>query len=129
MFSDYALEYPSAYAPFNGAPSAHLRYSSPEHYHIFKGPSVRKEGGFKAIFEVAERLISSRVFSGAEFSSGDAFIHHLSSRTGRTGDAPTWRWSATDHHFTLVMNQLAEALGLAREVAPAGLAVEQLELL
>jgi hypothetical protein len=129
MFSDYALEYPSAYAPFNGAPSAHLRYSSPEHYHIFKGPSVRKEGGYKAIFEVARRLVSSGVFSGAEFSSGDAFIQHLSGRAGRTGDAPTWRWSATDHHFTLVMGQLAQALGLAREITPAGVAVEQLELL
>lgn len=129
MFSDYALEYPSAYAPFNGAPSAHLRYSSPDHYHIFKGPSVRKEAGFKAIFEVAERLVSSGIFAGAEFSMGDTFIHRLSSGMGRTGDAPTWRWSATDHHFTLVVNQLARALGLARETAPASLAVEQLELL
>jgi hypothetical protein len=129
MFSDYALEYPSAYAPFNGAPSAHLRYSSPEPYHIFKGPSVRKEGGFKAIFEVAGRLVSSDVFSGAEFSAGDAFIQHLSDSTGRTGDAPTWRWTATDHHFTLVMNQLVQALGLARETVPTALAVEQLELL
>lgn len=129
MFSDYALEYPSAYAPFNGAPSAHLRYSTPDDYHIFKGPSVRKEGGFKAIFEVAGRVVSSGIFSGPEFSSGDAFIHDLAKAAGRTGDAPTWRWSATDHHFTLVISQLAQALGLEREVVPASLAVEQLELL
>jgi len=129
MFSDYALEYPSAYAPFKGAPSAHLRYSSPERYHVFKGPSVRKEVGFKAIFEVAGRLVASDVFSGAEFSSGDAFIHQLAGAEGRTGDAPAWRWCGTDHHFTLVMNQLLEALGLAREVALADVALEQLELL
>lgn len=131
MFSDYALEYPSAYAPFKGAPSAHLRYSSPEHYHIFKGPSVRKKGGdgFKAIFEVAARVVSANVFCGAEYSFGDAFIKNLSDRSITTGDAPAWRWCATDHHFTLVMNQLAQALGLAREISPAALTVEQLELL
>lgn len=129
MFSDYVLEYPSAYVPFNGAPSAHLRYSSPEHYHIFKGPSVRKEQGFKAIFDVAGRLVSSDVFNGAEFSLGDAFIHRLSGGTGKTGDAPAWRWAATDHHFTMVMTQLAQALGLAREGVLSSVAVEQLELL
>ncbi len=129
MFSDYALEYPSAYAPFNGAPSAHLRYSSTEQYHIFKGPSVRKENGFGAIFEVARRLVSSEVFSGAEFSLGDTFIRHLSDNAINTGGPAAWRWSATDHHFTLVMNQLIQAFGLVREASPAGLAVEQLELL
>ncbi len=131
MFSDYALEYPSAYAPFNGAPSAHLRYSSPERYYIFKGPSVRKKGGdgFRAIFEVAKRLVSSGAFSGTEFSMGDALIHRLSEGAGKTGDAPTWRWSATDHHFTMVMHQLTQALGLGRETEPIVSTTEQLELI
>lgn len=129
MFSDYALEYPSAYGPFKGAATAHLRYSSPENYYIFKGPSVRAEEGYKAIFDVARRLVASDVFSSADFSTGDAFIAQLACGTGRTGGAPTWRWYATDHHITLVMNQLVQVLGLAREVAPAALVVEQLELL
>ncbi|WP_121118401.1 beta family protein [Croceibacterium ferulae] len=129
MFSDYALEYPSAYAPFNGAPSAHLRYSCPEYYHIFKGPSVRKERGYKAIFEVAERLVASDAFSGVGFSSGDAFIHQLADGMGRTGDAAAWRWSATDHHFTLVIDQLAKAMGLEHDVARTSPAAKQLELI
>lgn len=129
MFSDYALEYPSAYAPFKGAPSAHLRYSSSQDYYIFKGPSVRKEQGYKAIFEVASRLIQSGVFSGAEFSLGDEFIRHLSDGIGRTGDASTWRWAATDHHFTMVLDHLAQALGLEKDVTPTPVTVEQLELI
>ena len=129
MFSDYVLEYPSAYAPFKGAPSAHLRYSSEDHYFIFKGPSVRKEEGYRAIFEVAKRVVASEAFSGQEFSLGDSFINRLASATGKTGDASAWRWCATDHHFGLVMKQLTQALGLRQEAALATPIMEQLELI
>ncbi len=115
MFSDYALEYPSAYAPFNGAPSAHLRYSSEEDYLIFKGPSVRREEGYKAIFAVAARLAASAEFKGAEYSFGNAVIERLSGGIGKTGHASTWRWCSTDHHFSLVISQLSSLLNLPKE--------------
>ncbi|WP_150291705.1 beta family protein [Sphingobium estronivorans] len=129
MFSDYALEYPSAYAPFNGAPSAHLRYSSVDEYFIFKGPSVRREQGYKAIFEVAERLVSSDAYAGADYSLGNAFIDRLATGIGKTGHASMWRWSSTDHHFSLVIEQLAEMFKLPKVSVRVSEPMEQLALL
>lgn len=129
MFSDYALEYPSAYAPFNGAPSAHLRYSSVDEYLIFKGPSVRREQGYKAIFEVAERLVSSPAFAGTDYSLGDSFIRRLATGAGKTGHASMWRWSATDHHFRLVIEQLSGMFKLPKDTVRLSEPMEQLALL
>ena len=108
-FGDYAVDS----APFIKAvkgviPSAHLRYSTPSDYLIVKGTQVKKPVGYGAIFSVADTLAARDEYIGADFSDGDKFISRLSKRDPgtTTGNASTWRWAATDHHFARVLDDL-----------------------
>lgn len=112
-FSDYALEFPGQYGPSGGRTVAHLRYSDENNYYIFKGPRVADES-YKAIFAVAQRLVRSDMFKGNHFSLGDEYIAKLARADGRTGGASNWRWCATDHHFTMILDEL---VGRDRRIA------------
>lgn len=107
MFSDYALEFPSQYKPVKVPPVAHIRYSNETDYWIFKGPSTKKPNGFEAIIPVARRLIDSGHFYGKTYSPGNRFLAGLVLDGAKTGNASTWRWASTDHHISLVLNQLS----------------------
>lgn len=116
-FGDYAIDA----APFGKKvrviPSAHFRYTSAEHYLVVKGQQAKKPLGFNAIRPVAATLAQRGEFVGAAFSEGDSFINRLA--TGdpdtTTGNAATWRWAGTDHHFAQVFDDLRLLAGQQHE--------------
>jgi Beta protein len=122
MFSDYGLEYPAHYKSIQVSPIAHLRYSSGKDYLMVRGSSTKKPNGYQAIFPVAEKLAGLEEFRGADYSIGNAYMTGLAARAGTTGHAGMWRWAATDHHLSLVLNSLGGLLHLPterREVEPS----------
>jgi hypothetical protein len=130
---DYAVDS----APFNkqqgrAIPSAHLRYSTPEHYLVVKGQQAKKPIGYAAIYPVADLLAGREEFMGASFSGGDSYIAQLSTRDTETttGNASTWRWIGTDHHFARVLDELRMLAGHASDdiVASPGKQAELFEL-
>jgi hypothetical protein len=127
MFSDYGLEYPTHYKPIQVSPVAHLRYSSGTEYIMVRGSSTKKPNGYKSIFPVAEKLLGLADFRGSDYSVGNAYISRLATGTGKTGHAGMWRWAATDHHLSLVINTLGNRLGLSteqREIEPSEVQME-----
>ena len=130
MFSDYALEFPSNYKPVRVPPVAHFRYSTETDYWIFKGHSTKKPNGFETIFPVARRLVESGQFFGDAYSLGNKFIANLVLEGVKTGNASTWRWASTDHHISLILNQLS-ALHDVRDHSTATVAapLKQLQLI
>jgi hypothetical protein len=124
IFGDYALEYPSYKPVGRVTPSAQLRYSIEPSYLIEKGLNTRKPNGYEAIFAVAQSLVARPEFMGATFSRGDAYIAQLAAKVGTPGNAPMWRWAATDHHLTLVHETLCTLLGI-KDTQPAELPPSQ----
>jgi len=118
MFGDYALDTSPVQKPQRRTPSAHLRYSTPSSYLISKGHSVRKPRGYEAIFPVAEALVGRDEYAGPNFSRGDSFIKDLANRSGKPGNASSWRWASTDHHLTANFRLINALLGITeRETA------------
>ena len=111
IFSDYGVDYFQKLVPNKASPVAKINYSTDEDYVYFKGQSV-KTASYEAIFAVAEAVVASGHYKGGNFSLGDARIGLWSNKVGSTGNAPTWRWAALDHHFTLVGQLLALESGV-----------------
>lgn len=108
-FGDYAVDSaPFSKSGIRATPSAHLRYTTPSNYLVVKGQQAKKPIGYGAIYPVADTLTARDEYVGAAFSDGDAFVSRLSVRNPETttGNASTWRWAGTDHHFAQVFCDL-----------------------
>lgn len=119
IYGDYAVEFPVYNPPVRATPTAQFRYTSDSCYLIVKGTSVRKPNGYKAILPVAKALLAEPEFRGSYFSDGNAFIERLALIADETGNASSWRWAATDHHLTMVTEDLRTLMGRERFPATA----------
>ena len=128
MFSDYMLEYPTGYAPLRVSPTAKLWYSSSREYILVKGKSTKVESKYKNIFAVAAQLAKLADVKGPDYSYGDEYIRRLSTGLGKTGNASMWKWCSTDHHITMVDDQLTKAFGISRARPQPAEPAEQLQL-
>lgn len=117
-FGDYAVDSASFSKPGARAiPSAHLRYTTPDGYLVVKGQQAKKPISYGAIYPVADILAARDEFMGADFSEGDTFVSRLAARNpeATTGNASTWRWAGTDHHFAEVLGDLGILAGHEQE--------------
>lgn len=132
IYGDYAIDC----APFQKSsgpisPSAQLRLTSDDNYLVVKGEQAKKPIGYSAIRPVADTLSRRAEFAGPTICDGDAFVARLASDPkANTGNASTWRWAGTDHHFARVLADIAALVGREPVVEQArALEDEQLKLL
>ena len=126
VFSDYGVDFSNNLAPRRGImPSAKINYTTDDGHYYVKGQNV-KTAGYEAIYPVADTIVASTHFKGEKFSAGDARIWLLNQRRTGTGNAPTWRWAATDHHLSMVGKSLAIELGIKLSI-PTDAGSENLE--
>jgi len=106
-FGDYAISNPNLQDidPRIMQMSASIRYTTDENWHIIKGAGVRRFG-FEQFYALSQMLINSPFYKGATFSWGDNMINEKASKVGGTGNATTWRQIGTNHHLSLVAEQL-----------------------
>lgn len=112
-FGDYAISHPDIVDvdPRMMKMSAQLRYTTEADWLIFKGRNVR-DYGFAQFNDICRIVSSHPDFKGGIFSWGDAFIENCGAGYGGPGNATTWRKVGTNHHLTLVTNQIANLPGL-----------------
>lgn len=131
-YGDYGID-SSPFSKPSGpvAPSAQLRLSGKEDYLVVKGVQAKKPIGYAAIRPVAEIVVGRDEFVGPAFCEGDAFINRVRNENTATGNASTWRWACTDHHFARVLADLATLAGRkpVLAAAPEPLQEELFELL
>lgn len=127
VFSDYGIDYRESLVPIKAQPSAKLNYTTDVAQFFVKGANVGN-GGYQAIFPVAEKIASSTHFMGIDFSRGDERIWLLAHRRTNTGHAPTWRWACADHHLMVVGNALFKAFGVPTQEFFKLIEVQQTEL-
>ena len=114
IYGDYAIAHPipKELDPRTMRMSANIRYTSVDDWLIIKGRNVRQYG-FEQYFELCRVLVGRPEYSGRGFSWGDNFIEQCAQGMQGPGNATTWRKVGTNHHLTLVVRALANALNAA----------------
>jgi hypothetical protein len=116
VFGDFGAD--NAHFNFEGGgiPIPHLRYALKSNWRVVRGSKAPS-----AMRGVTRKIANSTSFMGRHFSAGDEFIADCANGLGTNGDATKWRSVNMNHHFTLVLTELATLYGLtlpARETRP-----------
>jgi hypothetical protein len=127
VFGDYGVEFTKDLTPRRARPTAKISYTRDGDHFYAKGENV-KQSGYDAIYPVSDVVATCEGFKGRTFSSGDARILDWHERKISTGNAPTWRWAAADHHFATVVPAIATQERIQLETAATAPIVEQQDL-
>ena len=108
IFGDYGIANPvtKELDPRTMRMSASIRYTTPKNWLVLKGRNVRQYG-FDQYFELCKALVSRPEYSTRDFSWGDKYISDCAEGMTGPGNATTWRKVGTNHHITLVVDQIA----------------------
>jgi hypothetical protein len=108
IFGDYAISHPvqKELDPRTMRMSASIRYTTQENWLVVKGRNVRQYG-FDQYFELCKTLVKRPEFSGKDYSWGDHYIADCASGRTGPGNATTWRKVGTNHHLTVVAQEIA----------------------
>ena len=109
IFGDYAIAHPTPKEldPRTMRMSANIRYTTPDNWLIVKGRNVRQYG-FDQYFALCKELINRPEYCGRQFSWGDKYIEDCANEMTGPGNATTWRKVGTNHHLTLVLQELSK---------------------
>ena len=107
-FGDYAIAHPvpNELDPRIIRMSAQLRYTTDEDWLVFKERNVIRHG-FDQFNNICRTLVARPEFKGEGYSAGDTAINACAVPGASSGNAMTWRRIGTNHHLTLVVDQLA----------------------
>ena len=112
-FGDYGIAHPipNEMDPRIMKMSAQLRYATDTDWLVFKERGAVKHG-FDQFNKICRDLTVRAEYKGAAFSAGDKAINTCASPGSNSGNAQVWRRIGTNHHLTLVVDQLASVPGL-----------------
>ena len=116
QFGDYAVQHPepSELDPRLIRMSPNVRYTGELIWLLAKGTAYRrkkdKQQSVPANVQyprLCNMIMQHREWKGASFSWGDGYIAACANGTDGPGSPTTWRAVGTNHHLTLVVDQLA----------------------
>lgn len=110
-FGDYTISPPE---PFIADPrmikmSANIRYTSKNKFIFFKGEQLRK--GYDQYHLLAQQVINHSEYYGQLYSKGDKYIFDVANKKDGPGNSTNWRYAGTNHHITVVVNELSNLNG------------------
>lgn len=115
-FGDYGISHPDILdfdLSFN--PSAKIRYTLPRNWLVIKGGGLkRKINGrmsrdHSQFYTLASRLCRNNEYFGRDYSYGDFYIFNCAQHLIGPGHLPKWIEVDTNHHLTLVAQQIANS--------------------
>jgi len=108
IFGDYGIAHPipKELDPRTMRMSASIRYTTAKNWLVLKGRNVRQYG-FDQYFELCKALVERPEYLGRDFSWGDQYISDCAEGMTGPGNATTWRKVGTNHHLTMVAEQVA----------------------
>lgn len=109
-FSDYGICHPDLmdFDPRVHTPSAAIRYTTEREWLIVKAGSIKKHS-LAQFRELSEVLRRRPEYYGETYSWGDKYISDCADCSVGNGNLTTWRQVGTNHHITLVCNQIASS--------------------
>lgn len=109
-FGDYGICHPDIldFDPRVHTPSAAIRYTIEREWLIVKAGSIKryKMDQFR---ELSDTLRRRPEYYGLTYSWGDKYINECADYSVGKGNLTTWRQVGTNHHLTLVGNQIANS--------------------
>lgn len=107
-FGDYAIAHPDPVRIDVRLikPAASIRYTIKDGWYVVKGTNIR-DNGTAQYTKHCSLLLASGLFSGASFSTADAYIRKCALRRVKPGGLTTWRWVGTNHHIEKTVADLA----------------------
>lgn len=87
--------------------SGKIRYTTAYTWEIFRGHSLLKGEKYHQYNSLSEKIIKSECFLGADYSYGDDYILRCANKIAKSGNLTTWIGVDTNHHITLVGEQIA----------------------
>lgn len=112
-FSDYAIinaERPDI-DPLRIRAGGKIRYATENEWIIVKGHGLHKGQKFDQYRELSRKLLSFPDYRGTSYSWGDDFLEKCSQGSVGTGNLTTWVRVDTNHHLTLVGEQISNLCG------------------
>jgi hypothetical protein len=108
IFGDYGIAHPvtKELDPRTMRMSASIRYTTAKNWLVLKGRNVRQYG-FDQYFDLCKELVGRPEYL-SDFSWGDGYIFDCAEGVTGPGNATTWRKVGTNHHITLVADQVAK---------------------
>jgi len=106
-YGDYTVVHPE-FAPMDMRKiksAGKLIYTTPATWEVRKGGAFRDNPG--QMHGHCDSIVSSRVFRGASFSSGDDYIAQCASRTKGPSNQPWWKFVTINHHIAHAVDDLA----------------------
>jgi hypothetical protein len=90
--------------------SPNVRYAVDDGWLVAK--AKREKGGSNAPYPgLCASITASGQFKGSTFSAGGAYIEGCSTGVQKRGNPTVWKWVATNHHITKVVDDLATLPG------------------
>jgi hypothetical protein len=91
--------------------SPNVRYAINDAWLVAK--AKREKGGSNKPYPgLCSSIVQSGHFLGTGFSAGSAYIDGCSAGTQKKGNPTVWKWVATNHHITKVVDDLAMLHGI-----------------
>lgn len=107
-FGDYGVQHPDLldldWRKISLVPN--IRYTLPLEWLIIRGGSTKKYGSRQG-HQLSRDLIRMAEYYSDTFCWGDSFISLCAQKIGGPGNMTTWRKVGTNHHLTLVSEQVA----------------------
>jgi hypothetical protein len=109
-FGDYGICHPDLldFDPRIHTPSAAIRYTIEREWLIVKAGSIKKYK-LTQFRDLSNTLRTRPEYYGIGYSWGDKYISECADYSVRNGNLTTWRQVGTNHHLTLVGNQIANS--------------------
>ena len=109
-FGDYGICHPDLldFDPRTHTPSAAIRYTTEREWLILKAGSIKKYKMVQFV-ELSNALRMRPEYYGINYSWGDGYISACADCSAGHGNLTTWRQVGTNHHLTLVANQIANS--------------------
>lgn len=108
LYGDYAVTNPAPAPevdPREMNPSVAIRYAADGHWRLLKAGGFKK-GKPNQYQSLCRVLTGDPVYSGAQFSYGDACYDKAAAAKLGNGNPSSWRRDATNHHLVLIASRL-----------------------
>lgn len=110
-FGDYGIVHPSfTFSGPNPNSNAKIRYTRGSRITYFRGHGLYNPNRFSQYHDLAQRVVDSGIFLGADFSFGDNVIQQCAAKKCGPGNLGTWVMADMNHHLEFTSKQIPQLL-------------------
>ena len=109
FLSDYCIVHPEApdVDPVTMRAGGKIRYATKECWMIFRGYSLQKNERYNQYFNLAQQVVNHECYLGNNTSWGDRHYEECSKNMTTCGNLTTWVKVDTNHHLTIIAEQVS----------------------